>query len=52
VVSTACGTRFNPVGHVRYSLPRCSSCGEWVEEDQRLCGYCGLKIPDETDGSR
>jgi hypothetical protein len=33
-------------------MPRCSSCGEWVEEDQRFCGYCGLKIPDETDGSR
>ena len=33
-------------------MPRCSSCGEWVEEDQRFCGYCGLKIPDETGGSR
>jgi len=33
-------------------MPRCSSCGEWVEEDQRFCGYCGLKIPEETDGSR
>jgi len=33
-------------------MPRCSGCSEWVEEDQRFCGYCGLKIPDETGGSR
>ena len=33
-------------------MPRCSNCGEWVEEDDAFCRHCGAEfICPECGGS-
>jgi hypothetical protein len=43
---------FMRVGLPCRCMPRCPNCGEWVDENERFCDQCGLKIPDDTTGDR
>jgi hypothetical protein len=33
-------------------MPRCTTCGEWVDEDERFCDSCGVRISEDAGGTR
>lgn len=33
-------------------MPRCPSCGEWADEDEQFCDYCGIKLPHNAPDDR
>lgn len=33
-------------------MPRCTSCGAWVDEGTQFCDHCGVKVPEDAPGDR